>query len=285
MLTGLKITALDKQTNSSETTVPKLPFSCLINAGKGLGKSTLLVNMLINKDILGNKFNQIYFISPTAVLDSKIDLLKNTPGIIKVNKPLIKLLSKKSKIKILDYGLTRPNDVGVRSLGVSPTPNYDTKIPEENFIDDVSGDLLKEIIAEQKSIIQKYGKSVADEILLIYDDTVSAKKFWNSQSVLKMLLNSRHYKISIIITSQSYKLIPKNLRLNMSLLILFFTANMKELQSIYEENSSSIGWKKFEEIFVDTTEKKAYNFLTINYQSKPQARLQSGFENVIDLKL
>ena len=49
MLKGLAIRQLDKQTNQEETTVPKLPFSCMLTAGKGLGKSTLLCNMLMNK--------------------------------------------------------------------------------------------------------------------------------------------------------------------------------------------------------------------------------------------
>lgn len=273
MLRGKAIQQLDKQQQHNEDaeTVPKLPFSMLISAQKGGGKSTTLLNLLLNKDLLAGKFNQIYYISPTAILDSKTDMLRNTPGLIKVNRPLITLLNKRGKSKILD-----------ETFDDNANFNYDTKIPAENFIEEVAPQMLKDIIAEQKRVITKYGKKNADDILLVYDDCISAKKFWGSDSVLKMLLNSRHYKISVIITTQAYKLLPKSLRLNMSFVVLFYTANAKELQSIYEENSSSIGWKKFEKIFNETTE-KPYNSLVINYQALPKHRLQSAFEKTIEI--
>ena len=130
-------------------------------------------------------------------------------------------------------------------------------------------------------IIKKYGKKIADNILLVFDDCISVKKFFTSEVILKMLLNSRHYKVSIIITSQAYKLLPKSLRLNMSLLVLFYTANKKELEQIYDENSSSLGFKQFERIYNDICEKD-YGFLVVNYQQKAKHRLQNGFEYTID---
>lgn len=263
-----KIKPLDNQQSENHSTVPTLPFSAYLVAQKGGGKSTTLLNMLVNKNILANKFNQIYYISPTALLDSKTEILKNTSNLVLVNKPLIKLLSQNKNKKV------------IMDINEDNILNYETKIPEENFIEDVSGDLLKNLIAQQKKIITRFGKKLADNILLVYDDCISAKKFWTSDSVLKMLLNSRHYKISIIITSQCYKLLPKSLRLNMSFLILFYTANHKELQAIYEENSSSLGWRTFESVFNDITE-LPYNFLTINYQATSKNRLQNAFENTI----
>ena len=160
-------------------------------------------------------------------------VLKETKGIIKLNKPLI------NKLKELDDNISYEN-------------SYETSISDENFIDEVEPTLLKTLIEEQKSIIQAYGKSYADHILLIYDDTISFKKFWNSESTIQLFFNSRHYKISIIITSQNYKSMPKSLRLNMSQMLLYFTANQDELKNIYIENSSSLGFKKFEQIYRDT---------------------------------
>ena len=270
MLSGLSIQALDKQQDQQlATTVPKLPFSLYLAASKGQGKSTTLLNLLLNRDLLGGKFSQIFYISETALLDSKTDMLRNTKGITKVNKPLLKKLKQKDRSGAIFGNDTENPDT------------YDTRIPPENFIEDVSIDLLKQLIAEQKSIIKRYGKEIADHILLVYDDCITAEKFWKSRTVAKMLMNSRHVKISVIITSQSYKMLPKALRLNMSLLALFNTSNLAELKQIYEEHSSSVGWKRFQEIFIETTEKKPYNSLVINYQGLPKNRLQSAFESVI----
>ena len=106
LLTGNKIKSLDAQVNTEPSLVPKPSFLMFINASRGSGKSTLLLNLLLNKDLLAGKFSQIYFISPTSVLDSKIDVLKTTPGICKINTKLINKMKERGKIKILDSNVT-----------------------------------------------------------------------------------------------------------------------------------------------------------------------------------
>ena len=222
LLTGNKIRSLDSQVNTEPSLVPKPSFLMYLCASRGSGKSTTLLNLLLNKDLIAGKFNQIYYISPTSALDSKIDVLKTTPGIIKPNTKLINKLKEKGKIQILDSGVQEKE--------------YSTSIPESNFIEEVDINLLKELISEQKQIISTFGKSIADSILLIYDDFVSETKFWISQQVQKLIFNSRHFKISMLITSQNYKSLPKSLRLNMSQVVLFSTSNEAELKAIYDEN-------------------------------------------------
>ena len=196
-----------------------------------------------------------------------MQILKETKGICQINTKLLNKLKEKGKIEILDSNIE--------------IKEYSTSIPEINFIDEVKPKLLKDLLAEQRVIIELYGKSLANNILLIYDDTISNKKFWNSETVQQMFFNSRHYKISIIITSQNYKSLPKALRLNMSQMLLYFTANQDELKAIFSENSSSLGFKRFEEIYRTTCHSKAFHFLVINYQNPHQFRLQSGFEEFI----
>jgi hypothetical protein len=266
LLSGNKIKSLDSQVNKEPSLVPKPSFLMYLCASRGSGKSTTLLNLLLNKDLLAGRFNQIYYISPTSALDSKIQVLKTTPGIVKVNKPLIKKLKDKGHIKILDSNIE--------------DKEYLTSIPESNFIEEVDISLLKELISEQKKIIQLYDKNIADNILLIYDDCASEKKFWNSQQVQKLIFNSRHFKISMLITSQNYKSLPKSLRLNMSQVVLFSTSNEVEIKAIYDENSSSLGFKEWLKLYREITD-KPFNCLVVNYQNKKEYRLQSAFENFI----
>ena len=268
LLTGNKIKSLDAQVNTEPSLVPKPSFLMFINASRGSGKSTLLLNLLLNKDLLAGKFSQIYFISPTSVLDSKIDVLKTTPGICKINTKLINKMKERGKIKILDSNVTEKV--------------YSTSIPESNFIEEVSIDLLKDLIKEQKQIIQTYVKDTADSILLIYDDCASEKKFWNSKELQKLCFNSRHVKISIIFSMQNYRSAPKPLRLNMSQVVLFSTSNEAELKAIYEENSSSLGFKEWLKIYREITD-KPFNCLITNYQNKKEHRLQDCFERFIEI--
>lgn len=119
--------------------------------------------------------------------------------------------------------------------------------------------------------------------MLVYDDCISSKNFFNSEAVQQLLFNSRHYKISIIITSQNYKSLPKPLRLNNSILCSFYTANKDELKNIYDENSSELGFKTFLEIYNKVCSSKPFNFLTINYQNTIEYRLQSAFEEFVKI--
>jgi Poxvirus A32 protein len=267
LLSGNKIQALDKQVNNDPSLTPKLPFSMVLSASKGRGKSSLLINMLINTDMLAGKFNQIHIISPTNKLDSKFNILRTTEGIIKPNLPLLKLFKNKMKNQI--------------ASPVNEAPEYQTVLTEEDFYEKVSIDLLKQIIEEQKLVINTFGKSVADNILLVYDDCASQKKFWNSNQVQQLMFNSRHYKVSIIITTQSYFTIPKPLRLNTSIFALFYTANEKELRSIYEENSSNLNFKQFSSMFSKVCNSRDFNFLVVNYQNNERFRYSECYEKFI----
>jgi hypothetical protein len=275
LLTGNKIKSLgDNQVSLSPSLIMKPPFTTYICASKGSGKSVVVVNLLTNTDMLAGKFNQVYFISPTNKLDEKLNVLKTTNGILKVNTALIKAIKESQKgkrLKLFDDYQDKYNG------------SYTTSIPEENFIEDVNVDLLNNLIKEQKAVINNFGKAVADTILLIYDDCISAKKFFTSETVQKAIFNSRHVKISLIITSQNYTSLPKCLRLNMSQILLFFTANAKELENIYQENTSGISFIDFKNAF-NTVCEKQFNFMVINYQNSSKYRLQNAFENFIQIE-
>ena len=96
------------------------------------------------------------------------------------------------------------------------------------------------------------------------------------------MFNSRHYKVSIIITTQNYFSIPKPLRLNTSIFVLYFTANEKELKSIYEENNSNKTFKQFNEMFKRVCNSRDFNFLSINYQNNEKFRYGECFERFIE---
>jgi hypothetical protein len=146
------------------------------------------------------------------------------------------------------------------------------------FIETCDPEFLQILVKKQKTIKEKFGFS--DKVLLIYDDCISETKFFNSNVVKKMFFNSRHLNISTIITSQNYKSLSKPLRLNQTQLILFFSANEMELKLIYEENASSLGFKKFLEIFREITE-RPFGFLVINYQNDILHRIQDNFKRFI----
>lgn len=71
-----KIIVYNKAT-SNDSSIFQHPFSCLITAPRGSGKSNLVVNLLNRKDLLRNTFDEIYYFSPTIHLDKTLEHLDN----------------------------------------------------------------------------------------------------------------------------------------------------------------------------------------------------------------
>lgn len=271
---SIKIKALDNQFGEQkETFLPKIPFSCYIVAQKKAGKSTLLLNMLLNKELLRNKFNRIIFISPTAKMDEKTQVLKNTDILVK-NTLLIKTLKKlREKRKLLDDGEKIPN--------IQTIEEHPLHLTDDDFIPELSLDFLTELLEYQKSIVEGLNKAVADNVLLVLDDSVMSP-ILKTKTFSNFIFLSRHFKISVIFISQAYKSLPKPLRLNNSQLILFSISNTEEVKLIYGENNVSLTFKEFYKIYKETTD-VSFNFLGINYDNKKAFRLTDGFNKFIQI--
>jgi hypothetical protein len=99
-------------------------------------------------------------------------------------------------------------------------------------------------------------------ILIIIDDLITELN--NCDKLLKELFfTSRHYKISLIITSQAYHSCPKSVRLNFSHIILFKIPedDMKEVNK--ELPISKIIFNNF----YDECTKKRFNFMYIDLKN------------------
>jgi hypothetical protein len=259
----MKNKALDNQKGiKTPTLMPQIPFSSYIVAQKKSGKTTLLLNMLMDKSVLKGKFNRIYWISPTAIFDDKVKSLESVKGLTARNTALENLMKKKDN-EILDT----PQKKKAESL---------------IFEDELHLTYLLDMLEEQKSIISAFNKGVADDICLILDDCVEAN-ILKDKKFRDFLFKSRHYKISIIFISQSYFSLSKPLRLNNSQLIIFDTGNMKELNEIYKENNNGISWADFKFIFQEITA-EPYHFLNINYDNIKKYRIIDSLEDIVVLE-
>ena len=85
----------------------------------------------------------------------------------------------------------------------------------------------------------------------------------------------RHYNISIIIDTQKYRSINTAFRSNMTGIVCFTLANLKEYQALAEEHSNLLTSAEFKQLFnYATTE--PYSFLFINYQKRQAPTLVRG---------
>ncbi len=135
------------------------------------------------------------------------------------------------------------------------------KISKNNILDTFDKKFINELMNEQKEIIEN--GDIPQHILLILDDIITDLK--NDDELLQQLFfNSRHYKFSIIITSQAYHKMPKNVRLNLSHIILFKIPD-DDSKQVYKELPIS---KVIFNHFYDECTKEKYCFMYIDLKNK-----------------
>ena len=92
-------------------------------------------------------------------------------------------------------------------------------------------------------------------------DIITNKKF---QSIIKELfIRCRKLHISLVLITQSYFFVPKDVRLNSTHYFIMKINNKRELQNIATNHSAGIDYKDFMKIYRECT-KQLYSFLTID---------------------
>lgn len=115
----------------------------------------------------------------------------------------------------------------------SPTfesdPVYkDVKIEKENVCDHYDEAILREIYDEQKK--EKAKKRGLEPVLIILDDLIVSLPSSQKNYVSHLFMSGRHMNISIIILSQSYKLISRGIRMNATHIITMSVSSAEALK-------------------------------------------------------
>ena len=133
--------------------------------------------------------------------------------------------------------------------------------------------ILSKILSKVKKVNKNKPFKDKVKVLMIFDDIISQiPKNMRKTKFNRLLFNNRHYNISIIINSQSLKLLDSNFRKNSSQVCLFKSFNILELKNYMEEFSALLG---------NTTRERQENFMKIfNYAtSSPHSFLYINTHN------
>lgn len=195
--------ARDHQLTRTSTPLPKTGYLNYILCGsKGSGKSTLILNLLHNKEAYRNFFDRIYIVSPTAKRDAKYD----------------KLLR---EVEHYDE-CTSENIIEIME-----------NIKEFN-------DDFKEKEKERKQQCKedgvKYDKPKDPHHLIIFDDCIHMLPKSNQKSIVNELFTcNRHYKTSVWTATQKMKSVNPLIRNQCDLLSLWRINNNTEKKGILDE--------------------------------------------------
>jgi len=213
-------------------------------------------------------------------------LPKKSFGMMMVGKPssgkssllMSLLMSKEAYLKKFDH-------VYLMSESLDTLPLEELGLDSGRIYSEYNEEKLKEIIKNEKDSNENLN------VLLILDDVVRSIASKKGDYVLKMLLNRRHIThnkdnkhekggLSIIITTQSYNLLPLKFRKNMSNIVLFSSTNEKEIRNIKEELMSDLNKNNQNKILNQCWSKK-YGFLFVCANATTAERYHDQFNSII----
>lgn len=168
-------------------------------------------------------------------------------------------------------------------LVIAPTDRmnsfYKFFFPDLYIHYDIKETLLKKILMRQSMIIEKtkdkkkQGLKIDPSGILIMDDCLAKKKSWaKDESIMEILMNGRHYKLTYILTMQTPLGITPDLRLNFDYVFLLkedSSINKKKLWENYASMFPSLS--AFEKVFSKCTED--YRAMVIDNR-KPSDNIQ-----------
>jgi hypothetical protein len=162
-----------------------------------------------------------------------------------------------------------------------PDDNPFATLPEDQRYDDLTPQALGDCISEIKGS--------GDRILFLFDDCLEDLKNKHVQKMIfKMAYNRRHMAgdggcVAVMLTAQVYNRVPLCVRKCLTHLVLFETANRRELESLFDEWAPCpkdqffalldyIYKGRHDFLYLDTTRKKTEqihrNFNLLEYKGK-----------------
>ena len=127
----------------------------------------------------------------------------------------------------------------------------------------------------------KYTKPVVN--FLILDDLIGSDAFKavGNSELTQVLLRNRHMHLNIAILAQSLKSVPRTIRMNASVFVLFRFANTKVILDLHEEVSNMLTEQEFEELYKYATRDDHGCLIIDQTQPDKSQRLKLGWDNLI----
>jgi hypothetical protein len=119
-------------------------------------------------------------------------------------------------------------------------------------------------------------------ICIVFDDMITDAIFSRGRSTAldQFIVKIRHIPASLIMSSQSYKLVSTTARRNMTH-IAIMSVNQDEIEKVAEEHSGLQTKDNFVKMYKSIITNKPRNFLVIDYRAPVEDRFKERFDKVI----
>ena len=175
------------------------------------------------------------------------------------------------------------------------TSYFDDVLVISNTIDnDPKGKFLKDAFRVENhfenrfvdDLVEHQKKQKRDEMntaLLILDDIISKDfKKTTSNSINSLATRFRHYELSMMIFTQSFRAVSTMIRSNATDIMIFRQQSSKEMEKIIEEYSDLCGSDELFQKYYDIAMSEPYSYLYIDVQQNP-SHFYKSFEELIGI--
>lgn len=148
------------------------------------------------------------------------------------------------------------------------------------IVQDFNNDDVKDLFEDIESDVED-GQTL-NNVLFMFDDMVlSGISHSSKKSIIdEIFMRGRHANVSIIISSQRYKWLNQNMRVNnLNVLTLFYGTKSSELHAVAEEHSGMYEPDQLKKMFHQFLKQK-YDFITIDYTADNPFK-DKNFHNII----
>jgi len=167
------------------------------------------------------------------------------------------------------------------TLIISNTINNDTKgkyLKDAFRVEDHYEDrMIKDLVNSQKS----YKREEAPTTLLVLDDIIN-RDFTKNNEVSFLASRFRHYELSIMIFTQSFRAVSPIIRTNATDILIFRQQSSKEMEKVIEEYHDLAHSEEQFLKYYHIAHNEPYSFLYIDAQENP-ARFYKSFEELIGI--
>ncbi len=119
-------------------------------------------------------------------------------------------------------------------------------------------------------------------IFIIFDDLIGTEAFKSvgKSQLTNLVLKNRHLGINILILSQNLKAIPKSIRINTSLFVIFKFANKKAVEDVYEEVQNVLTEQQFHEL-LDHATSGEHDAFVIDFTNAKEQRFKKNWNKIL----
>ena len=148
------------------------------------------------------------------------------------------------------------------------------------LIEDLTQEAIEEILENQRQNILIDGKKKTKFQLIICDDYGGDMKNIKYKFLVSLLMKLRHYNVHLFLTSQSYRAVPRGMRLQFNYHIIF-KVSPQELKIISQEVNSNLDEEVFKLLYLKAVGESPFNFLYIDIRNQTY---YSGFKKKLNYK-